>query len=166
GAGPGAVIVGGGGQDLILGGGGGDTIVGGTGNDLMYGWNGNDQLFGSVGNDTVLGGGGNDMVLGGAGQGALLGGAGERTPDAGTAGTHLLADTQTGGVGADEFVFHLNSHLGRVSTISNENSLEIKDYSKAAGDVFAVDDLVNGVKSVTQLSQLVKSVSDNANGDV
>jgi Ca2+-binding RTX toxin-like protein len=107
-------LSGGSSQDYIYGGFGNDLLHGGDGNDYLYGGNpsvvedldpsqrdfGTDSLYGGAGNDALSGGYGNDALYGESGLDSLYGGAGNDYLNGGADG---LADSLTGGSGADTF---------------------------------------------------------------
>lgn len=125
-----------GGDDTVKGGSGDDIIHGGDGNDHLYGGGGNDQLFADgfdassfTGADTLEGGAGNDLLVGNAGVNYLIGGSGNDTiiGNGGPDGT--TADIETGGGGADTFVFQtaaMSTHYANVV---------ITDFSPTEGDL-------------------------------
>jgi Ca2+-binding RTX toxin-like protein len=69
---PGALLLGGAGNDVLTGGSGADQLFGGAGNDILNGKGGNDFLFGGAGNDVLTGGAGDDQVFGQAGDDLMI----------------------------------------------------------------------------------------------
>ena len=86
----GAIIQGGGGDDVMQGGAGADRIYGQDGRDVPAGGGGADLVSGGTGSDGVIGFQGDDRLLGGRGPDALFGQKGR--------------DSFFGGVGADVLV--------------------------------------------------------------
>lgn len=91
----GAMLTGGGGNDLLFGAqnvgvGPGNTLNGGAGNDFLLGGNGNDILIGGDGDDVLVGGMGNDTLTGGAGNDVFVFGGG------GADGSNVITDFSTG----------------------------------------------------------------------
>ncbi len=93
----------------------GNSLVGDDANNHIWGNAGNNLLNGKVGADSLYGGKGNDTLLGGIGDDVLSGSDGR--------------DQLNGGAGADIFEFK-----------GNIGADVITDFSKADGDVIALDD--------------------------
>ncbi len=102
GAMPGAILVGGIGNDVITGGSNADILVGSDGNDVLLGKGGNDRLFGGAGNDTLTGGSGDDQVSGDAGDDRMIWNPGEGT-DLNEGGDGVDTVEVFGGNGAEQF---------------------------------------------------------------
>ncbi len=92
-----------------------NSLVGDDANNHIWGNAGNNLLNGKVGADSLYGGKGNDTLLGGIGDDVLIGSDGR--------------DQLNGGAGADIFEFK-----------GNIGADVITDFSKADGDVIALDD--------------------------
>lgn len=88
GAGSGATMDGGDGQDMVVGSAHDDVISGGAGDDHLAGDEGDDTISGGPGHDWLLGDEGDDLLDGGDGNDRFTGGDG--------------ADTYRGGPGADQ----------------------------------------------------------------
>ncbi len=101
----------------------GNSLVGDDANNHIWGNAGNNLLNGKVGADSLYGGKGNDTLLGGIGDDVLIGSDGR--------------DQLNGGAGADIFEFK-----------GNIGADVITDFSKADGDVIALDDALWGDPNV------------------
>ncbi len=102
----------------------GNSLVGDVANNHIWGNAGNNELNGKAGADSLYGGKGNDTLLGGEGDDVLIGSDGRDKLNGG-----LGDDVLTGGAGADRFEF-----------TGNMGADVIADFSKADGDVIALDD--------------------------
>jgi Ca2+-binding RTX toxin-like protein len=124
-------LFGGAGVDLFFGGLGNDLLRGGSGNDLLYGEFGNDTLYGDDGDDVLKGGYGNDSLCGEAGRDNLFGDGGHDYLNGGADG---IADSLTGGGGADRFQAEWFWELLATRTLTKRNRDNPLDFNAAAGD--------------------------------
>lgn len=104
----GAVLAGGGGNDLLIGTDQVDLLIGDDGQDLLVGGAEDDVLIGGAENDMLFAGAGDDVVEGGTGDDIIFGGLGDDNIDGGTGNDFINAgsgaNTVTGGLGDDTIV--------------------------------------------------------------
>ena len=114
---PGAILVGGDGNDVLTGGSAADIVVGQAGNDTLLGKGGNDLLFGGAGNDTLTGGTGDDQVSGDAGDDRMIWNPGEGT-DLNEGGDGVDTVEVNGGNGAEQFTETANGSRVRFDRVT------------------------------------------------
>jgi Ca2+-binding RTX toxin-like protein len=93
-------------EDTLVGSQYADSLAGNSGSDSILGAQGSDSISAGNGNDTASGGTGQDRILGEAGNDLLTAGGGgiSSLPGGGASGIDVLADTLSGGDGADTLV--------------------------------------------------------------
>ncbi|MEP4197091.1 MAG: calcium-binding protein [Aliishimia sp.] len=134
---PGAVIAGGGGNDVMIGvnlavnfhGDSGADILRGSGQaDILRGGSDNDVLLGDASNDLLFGDAGDDILVGGAGDDALDGGEGNDTASYAESSSRVVVRLNlTADVGGDQ---------GMDSFISIENVIGSAFDDRIVGDAF------------------------------
>ncbi len=108
-----------------------NSLVGNDANNHLWGNAGNNELKGKAGADSLYGGKGNDTLLGGGDDDVLIGSDGR--------------DQLNGGAGADIFEFK-----------GNIGADVITDFSKADGDVIALDDALWGDPNVVTVQDVIE----------
>lgn len=143
-------------EGTIYAGQGGDSVEaeeGVGGRLIIYGNKGADLLVGGSDSDVIYGGQDGDTIRDGVGHDALFGNLGDDRLEGDT--TSRYVDTQTGGEGADTFVFNYSGHT--VFGVAGASDLVIADLSTV--DTLVFDD-ANDVLGPTELSGFAAVTDD------
>lgn len=150
---------------LVVGGAGNDVITGGKENDFLYG--DTDELVGVTGNDTIRGGAGNDEIYGDDGNDKLFGGSGDDRLTGDLGMVVKGRDQFTGGSGADFIILGSDGKGDTVfytaagdSTKAHADEVVGFEFAHDVLDFSAID--ANRASKGNQAFDLVRNLSGQA----